>query len=255
MSQTHDHELPSSPSTESAAHQLLTQAFAWLDRNDIERAARIAEQLSLMRHSGAFEVWAEVHRARGDHAKAIEVLEEGVQAAPKVWLLWQSLGNAYTMGGRHEDAQRAFGRALGCPSADASSIHFNRGMAFARHRRFEEALEAFGLVSSPLLQFQAASFELAILNDLHRFDQAVEKGRALLSQDASEPQDRARVHGQLARAYLQGYDDRESSRRHVDVALKIWAGEPTARAMRDSLERIGPKPSSDEGAAPQESGA
>lgn len=216
----------------------MTEAFSCLDRGDISAAEQAAERLKAMRHSSAFEIRAEIHLMRGESDLAVAVLEEGVKAAPGVWLLWQSLGNAHTFGGRFPQAQEAYARALQCSSVDASSVHFNRGMAFARDRHFDDALEAFGLVTSTLLRHSAATFKLALYNDLHRFDQVVEQGSALLYEESSSAEDRARIHAQLARAYLLGYDDREKARQHAEQAVGLWPHEPTARNVLGALERL-----------------
>lgn len=233
---TNNHE--TLPKDEARALQIMNEAFACLDRGDISGAEGGADQLAAMRHSASFEVKAEIRHARGDHRGAIEVLSDGVKAAPGVWLLWQSLGNAHAMVGQYPEAQEAYVKALACPAADASTVHFNRAMAFARDRHFDDALEAFGLVTTPLLRFQAATFELALCNDLHRFDRTLEQGKALLAEDAGAPEDRARVHAQLGRAWLQGYDDRAKARQHAELALKIWPQEPTARGLMGALARL-----------------
>lgn len=223
---------------EALALQIMNEAFACLDRGDISGAESAADKLTAMRHSASFEVKAEILHARGDHRGAIEVLDEAVKAAPGVWLLWQSLGNAHTMVGQFGPAQEAYAQALACPAADPSTIHFNRGMAFARDRHFDEALEAFGRVTAPLLRFQAATFQLALCNDLNRFDRVLEQAREMLAEEAGAPDDRARIHAQMSRAFLQGYDDRPNAREHAELALKIWPQEPTARGVLGALARL-----------------
>jgi tetratricopeptide (TPR) repeat protein len=223
---------------ENHARELMNQAFACLDRHDLNGAREIARQLANMRHSGTFEIMAEVFMMAGDLEKAIELLEDGTKTAPTVWLLWQSLGNAYTQHGDFEKAQQAYGQALRCPQVDSSSIHFNRGMAFARDRRYPEALEAFALVTSSQLAHKARSFQVSVHNDMHRFDLALELGKQLLEEEARDPEDRARVHAQLGRACLQGYNDLESARRHAEVARKMWPPEPTAAFVLRALDQV-----------------
>lgn len=233
---TDNHEIL--PQDESLAQQIMHEAFACLDGGDIQGAEGAADKLTRMRHSASFEVQAEICHARGDHARAIEVLAEGVKVAPGVWLLWQSLGNAHTMVGQFAQAQEAYAKALTCPSADGPTVHFNRGMAFARDRHFDAALEAFALVTSPLLRFQAVTFQLALRNDLHRFDEVLEQGKAMLAEGEGAPEDRARIHAQMGRAWLQGYDDRVNARQQAELAMSLWPQDPTARGVLGALARL-----------------
>lgn len=223
---------------ENMARELMDRAFACLDRHDLNGATEAARQLAAMRHSGTFEIMSEVMLASGNVKQAIEILEDGVKNAPAVWLLWQSLGNARTQNGEFARAQQAYDRALACPGVDDSSIHFNRGMAFARQRDFGHALEAFERVTSPQLRTKAASFKLAVCNDVHRFDEALSQGNLLLDEEAAEAEDRARIHAQVARACLQGYDDLEKARQHAEEAQRIWPDEPTARFVLRGIEAV-----------------
>lgn len=228
------------PRSESAARAIMDEAFACLDRHDLAGATACARRLTDMRHSGAFEIMAEVYLTTGHVDKAIEILEDGVRNAPSVWLLWQSLGNALTQRADFLRAHEAYARALQCPMVDASSVRYNEALAFARQQRYQDALNSLELVDGDHLSYKAASFQLAVHNDMHHFDEVVRQAAPLLERDASglEAEDRARVHAQLARARLQGYNDVADARHHAEVAIRIFPHEPTARFVQSALARL-----------------
>jgi len=228
---------------DSQAQQLMHEAYAALDRGQPDRALQIAGELKQMRHSSSFDIQAESLAALGRWDDAIAALEEGVRAAPDVWLLWQSLANLYVQRDRYPEAHAAYGRALVAPKADKSAVHFNRALAYARARNFEEASHVLDLVTDDALRIRARSFKAAALNDLGRHEDAEEVARQTIEEALALPpsaelqEDRARLHGQLARA-LFALHDRDGAATEAARALDIHKSEPTAlfvvRALRDA---------------------
>lgn len=224
---------------EEQARGLMDEAFQRLDRRDFEGALAVAEQLKAMRHSSAFDITAEVYAAQGQPDRAIAALEEGVRTAPGVWLLWQSLGNLLTREGELARAQEAYGRALACPQVDASSVHFNRGLAYARQQDYDEAHRCLGLVRGDHLRFKAQTFQVAVLVDGGRFADAEALAVRLLEgvpAGAEHLEDAARVEAYLGKAVLQGRGDRDAARQHARKALGMVPQDPVAMWLLRQLD-------------------
>lgn len=117
---------------------LMDRAFDLLDRNNPQEALKIGLQLEDMRYSGGFEIQALALWSLRRRKKAIKVLERGVDTVPKVWLLWQLLGNYRSDEGDYDGACVAYEHASGA-DCDLVSIAYNHANALARAKRWEEA--------------------------------------------------------------------------------------------------------------------
>jgi tetratricopeptide (TPR) repeat protein len=216
---------------QAQAEAMLGDAFAALDRHDVATAMRIGEELKTMKHSAGFEVLSQAWLARGDVQKALDALQEGVRLAPQVWLLWQSMGNLLSSQQMFKEAHEAYGRALVCPDADVSTIHFNRSLAYAQQRDFASALRCLDLVKAEYLRFKAGSFRVAALNDLGRSGEAAQAASDLLAAAAGQAvdaEDLARLYAQSGKAAWLGSKDAQSARQAARQALSVMEDEPTA---------------------------
>lgn len=171
-------------SLEATAQALLRRAFDALNERDLDEAEAAGLELKAMRHSAAFEVLAHVHSARGDGDAAIAVLEEGVAAAPRVWLLWQLLGNTRSDQGDYDGAAEAYRGALACPDVDPTSVHYNQAAAQLREGRHEDALASLDQIplapdDDRLTLLVVAARANALLR-LGRLDDAVRLGELAL---------------------------------------------------------------------------
>ena len=127
---------------------MIDKGYASLKAKEHDKAIQIGRDLIDHNHSSGFEILALAFAGLNRKDKAIAVLEKGVATVPSVWLLWELLGNYYSDTRRYTDAQRCYGKALSCPKADTSIIHYNAGLAFFREGRHAEALSALEKVVS-----------------------------------------------------------------------------------------------------------
>ncbi|MEL6715618.1 MAG: tetratricopeptide repeat protein [Planctomycetota bacterium] len=75
------------------AEQWQRSGFEALERGVHVAALAAAEELRALRNTAAFEIGALAHLRAGRADEALQMLEEGVEHGPDVWLLWQLLGN------------------------------------------------------------------------------------------------------------------------------------------------------------------
>lgn len=119
---------------------LMDEAFEYLDNHKWKRAIKTGRKLLDLRHSSGFEILARAYAAQGKPKKTRQILQEAVELAPKVWILWELLGVACSDAGRYEEGAKAFQSALECPAANADSIHFNWAIMLDRQDRKAEAI-------------------------------------------------------------------------------------------------------------------
>lgn len=214
------------------AQRLIDNAFAALKANDSQRAIKIGKQLKKIRHSSAFEILALAYEAVDRLEDAVLVLEEGIQVAPSVWLLWQLLGNFYSDQQRYQESLACYQRALECPCVDSSYIHLNLALVFSRTKQWEVALNQLPNVTSDALQFPAKVLRMKLLNVLGRFEetQALKADAEALSVSYPEKErpEVARMYAYLGEAV---WESRRDSAAALDYAWKSIAGnrnDPTA---------------------------
>jgi tetratricopeptide (TPR) repeat protein len=162
------------------------RAFEALSAGNLKEAEKLAAQLKDVHYSSCFEIRALVELRRERPDAAIEVLREGVEAAPAVWLLWQLLGNTLSDRGDYDEAMRCYESALQLDLDEDSrgSLEFNRATLLSRQERGDEALEVVRQLERldampPYWQWRIRALELSILSDLGQSDELIEKAQEL----------------------------------------------------------------------------
>lgn len=124
------------------AERLTNQAFEALDAYELEEAAKIASQLREIGFSSWFEIQALVELKRDEPEAAIEVLRQGVDKVPRVWGLWQLLGNTLSDQGQYTEAMQCYETALDLDLVveNRASVEFNRATLLGRMKQFEASL-------------------------------------------------------------------------------------------------------------------
>lgn len=137
------------------ATKLMQKGFSCLDEHCYAEALKIGRELKKLRYSSAFEILALAYLRSDKLLKAIEVLEDGVSKAGRVWILWELLGNCYSDAGRFAKAEKAYQKALQLEGCDHDVIHLNRAIAFNRAGKHTDAKSALRFVRSPRLRRRA----------------------------------------------------------------------------------------------------
>ncbi|MBA4387690.1 MAG: hypothetical protein C0404_06890 [Verrucomicrobia bacterium] len=163
------------------ADRLMKKGFEALESSDTDRAIDIGRELKNLRHSSAFEILALAHEQKGHVKRAIRILEEGVRRAPRVWVLWQLLGNYYSNMERFANAQQCYLKALDCPHADTSSIHFNAAIAFFRAKKTALCLKQISSIRSKEMALKALGVQIKALVRLGRIKAAEQLAKRALS--------------------------------------------------------------------------
>ncbi len=214
----------------TTAERLMRDGYDALNRNEHARALKIGRRLRRLHHSSGFEIIALAWLAQDKPAKAITVLEEGVQKAPLVWLLWQLLANCYSDEERFGEAHVCYERALTCPGVDCDSVHLNVSIALTREGRFDEALPAVDGIKGEALQPAATAQKLLLLNKLGRNAEALAVG-TLVQEGTWRETDASSLAGCLAQlgvAHWKGRRDRDAASRHAWRAIEIEKRQETA---------------------------
>lgn len=196
-------------------------------------ALRIAEELLEHRHSGGFELRALVLGDRGDTEEAVACLEEGVERAPGVWLLWELLGNYRSDLGRYDAAAAAYEEALACPDAGVGWIRLNQGVLLGRRGRPEEGLAVLATVEDPDLRERVLAARLGLLSDLQRHEEVQTAGSEFverdLDPDVHDPESVSWILLHVAESRRALDDDPDGVR---DCALRAIAWDPeSSRAL------------------------
>ena len=131
----------------------MSEALEALDSGKPKAALRIAKKLEGMKYSGSFEIQARAYADLGKPSKAIDVLREGTNKCPGVWLLWQLLGNYLSDAGRFEEAFEAYEKGLGTDEPYSESLNVNYAIALLRSGQAIQATERI----RPILE--ASSFQ------------------------------------------------------------------------------------------------
>jgi len=117
----------------------MKRGVALVGRGKTTEALAVAQELHAIRYSGAFEVQALALAREGSKDEAIQVLRQGLEAAPTSWLNGNLLGNYLSDEGRYEEAFAVYEEALSTPTADRVLIEANYSLALLRAGRLEEA--------------------------------------------------------------------------------------------------------------------
>lgn len=202
--------------------RLSDQGFEALDSHDLGRAIKIGKRLRKKRYSAAFEILGLAYEKQGKRRKAISILEEGVEKAPVVWLLWELLGNYYSDSGKYKKALRAYQSALNCPSVDEAFVGYNIAIVLGRRNRPADALEYVNRVltfeiDNVTLEISARATKVSLLSELARHEEANALADEILEQQANY-QARAEdtnalsvVETQLAEVLWKGKNDKPAA--------------------------------------------
>ncbi|MBI2569797.1 MAG: tetratricopeptide repeat protein [Candidatus Schekmanbacteria bacterium] len=183
----------------------------------------------------ALLVAAAIHSARGEHAAAVEVFEELVEAEPGHTAAWFNLGVSLSELGRLKEARKAFSQASALnPSIEATSAEL--------HRRMGTIERALGNCKDAVSRFQRS---LAIedlprarremvdcLIALERYDEAAAELRKIAAEPAvAEPLElRLRLAQGMVRA-----GQAEAAAEHLVAYAEKVADAPARRGWDDAL--------------------
>jgi tetratricopeptide (TPR) repeat protein len=172
------------------AEKLMNQGFNCLDEYEYDKAIKIGKKLKKLYHSSAFEILALAYKEKDESKQSIKILEEGVSLAPKVWRLWQLLGNYYSDDKRYSDSQKCFDTALSCPNVDESSVYYNSSVACFREGKFNEALKQHDKINykepDHVFNLRSQSQKIDILIKLNKYEEAVKLGQKLIKKKWGE---------------------------------------------------------------------
>jgi len=225
------------------AEKLAERGCELLRQGDYREALEVASRLEELRDSAALGIAAQAHEGLGETAKAIEVLERGLEVAADAWPNWQLLGNLRSDAGDLDGADEAYERALGCPGAWEGSIRLNQGVLLNRRQRFDEALEVLGRVADDELRTVVAEAKMYALEGSGRLPAAVALGQLALEdadRDAA-PELTVRLAALVERLRLKQGAPREEIRRSALGLLRHDpSSEETLALIRDTYERHSP---------------
>jgi predicted Zn-dependent protease len=122
-------------------NKLMEDGFNAAYSGSYDDAIKIGKKLIGLRHSSGFEILALGLQGNGENKKAIKVLEDGLKKVPKVFKLWQLLGNLYSDCKMYTKAYRAYENGLQCTDTDHNSIFLNYSIALNRDNNVLKALE------------------------------------------------------------------------------------------------------------------
>ena len=126
--------------SEEEMQKLIFEGFGALEIADFERALRAARELHNYDHTAAYEIEARARWEMGDHDRAIDVLKEGVDVAPELFILWDYLASFLSDEDRFDEALQAYYRSRECVDAPVDAIDFNIAIVYQRQGRHERAL-------------------------------------------------------------------------------------------------------------------
>ena len=169
---------------------------------EFPKALKVGRAIQKHRYSGAFEIMALAHYENGQLDKAIQVLREGVRKTPRVWLLWQQLGNYLSDKNRHRDAQRAYQQALKCPGTDEASVQLNIAIDLSRTGHGAKALKLCDSLSDSPLRLKALALKTQLLVERRQFDQAITLAERLIEESGRKAKRAADVTEDLSRVYV-----------------------------------------------------
>ena len=212
------------------AQQLTEDAFAALEAGEGARVAQICAELRVMHYSSCFEIEALLALDQGLPAQALETLDEGLEAVPDLWQLWQLKGNILSDGGQFEAALQAYERAAEIEDADKNALCLNRATAMWREGRAKAALreiEAHEFKDAALdLSWRRDALQLGLWADLGRCDEVQTRATVLFAQQEDlelEPEDAAPLSVSFSQIgwALHGCNQLPGARDWAEAALEI----------------------------------
>lgn len=212
------------------AEKLTEDAYAALEAGEGARVAEICAELRVMHYSSCFEIEALLALDQNQPARALEVLDEGVEAVPDLWSLWQLKGNILSDGGQFEAALEAYERAGEIEDADKGALCLNRSTVMWREGRAKAALrelESHEFEGATLdLQWRKDALQLNLWAELKRCDEVKQRAAQLFSQQEDlelEPDEAAQISvafSQIGWA-LKACEQLENARDWAQAALEI----------------------------------
>ena len=189
-------------------------ALQWLERPDEAVAAfRDAFRLNPAHAEAYYEAGTSLKRL-GRFDEAAEIFRKWTRALPHDVQARLALGGVMLDSGRLEEAATILSRALHEPASAQvkGALHHNFALALRRQHKNEEALEHFALAKAldPNLPLTDA-IRVETLQDLKRYDEAVELSRQLIARDPANPEWH-KIHNELlyrlgrSDEYLKSYD-------------------------------------------------
>lgn len=224
--------------------KLMDEAYGLIDSFQCEEALEVGEKLKQLGYSGAFEVMALAHQALGESDKAIAVLNEGLEKAPHVWVLWHLLGNLLSDKGEYAEAEHAYDMALACPTVNKSWVNYNLAVLRGRQGRYEEALETCLQATGDELRTAVRLLTASLLNSLARHDEAIQLAEEIIAeisarQEPSEEDMRSlgTAYAELSRGLYEGKDVRDLALETAYKALRFnksdWLALKMIREIRN----------------------
>jgi tetratricopeptide (TPR) repeat protein len=120
--------------------RLIFEGFGALEIADYERALRVARELHDLDNTAGFEIEARARWEMDDRDRAIDVLKEGVDVAPELFILWDYLASYLSDEDRYDEALQAYYRSRECEDAPHEAVDFNIAIVYQRQGRHERAL-------------------------------------------------------------------------------------------------------------------
>jgi tetratricopeptide (TPR) repeat protein len=164
----------------TTVEELMEEGFSALRGGFYGEAARVGRELLERQHSSGFEILALALGEEDELEEALAVLEEGVEKAPDVWLLWQLMGNYRSDLEDFSGALEAYDHALFCDGVDKDSVYFNIATVLSRQEQFEEAVSYLELVQEADHRLRADAMRAELYRELNREVEAMELARLTL---------------------------------------------------------------------------
>ncbi len=227
---------------------LLKDAYAALDDGDLDRAVDLGEALLSRRHVRGFEILGLALDRQGDLDEAIDILKEGVGAAPDAFPLWELFGNVLSKKQMFEEAQQAYQRAIECPNADVESVKYNFAVMWRNAGHLDRALTIATQISSPKLAVRANTLRTTLLNSMGMYEDCAYLANAVINQIMNQDEmtdedmkDLAQTYAELGRSYWLGRNDKQSAFENSWKALEWERSDPSALwLIRELIGRKSP---------------
>jgi tetratricopeptide (TPR) repeat protein len=206
--------------------RLIFEGYGALEIAEYERALRAARQLHEFGNTAAFEIEARARWEMDDRDGAIDILKDGVELAPELFVLWDYLASYLSDEGRYDEALQAYYRSRECAEAPVESVDFNIVIVYQRQGRHERALALLDTIT-PTEALPAEIIESArahSLNDTGKHADALTRTAACLNQikedDDVDPEAIARLMSEHAYAlWVLGLQEAAYEEAHEAVGL------------------------------------
>jgi len=200
----------------------MEEGYRHLEAGEWASALAVGEQLRAQAFSGGYELLARAHQALGDEDRALELLREGLQRTPEVWVLWLLKGELHSARGEVDDARSGFQRALACPQVDVSAVHLAQALLLHNTGQYLEALALAEAIETLPWRAQAWPLRIALLIALQRYDQAIDLEEAAMTdlEALDDPTPLAHLHAQIGQAWWQGHRDKARARLSALASLQ-----------------------------------